>query len=173
MINQKPRKAYYLLAHEAFRLMAENNPEQFFQLMASEHQSEVINQLIAKVDSLCAEEPCDITSEDVAVKLTQINHLPTILLSLPEPKGYVECFYVAIIGLFAADKTEQSKTDDSKANQQIAYFTIELAESEHNQQQTCASFCQWQGDTHFNLAELELGCTLESFELLLGQRLSE
>ena len=166
-IKNKPRQSHYLLGHEAFRVFAEKNPHQFFSIMASAHL-EFIEEMVQRVENHI-DIRGEINPEDFDVTLGTIRSYPLVMVKMPQPQAYVECFYFGVLGLF--DVNQPAAESDA----QIGYFTLELGEGEpdENGDKDCKIFCQWDGDTHYNLAETDRNAGIDEFRLLIEQRVGK
>ncbi|WP_196139041.1 hypothetical protein [Aliikangiella sp. G2MR2-5] len=160
----KPRERHYLLGHEAFRQFAESDPHQFFELMASDRQFDFVKELIARVEAACPTDETRILANQIKVSLSRIENYPLILIEMPEVRAYVECIYIGIVALMDLEKPDKNPCPE------IGYFTLEAGEGSSGETRF---FCQWDGDTHYNLAELAGEVSLSEFALLIKQRLDK
>ncbi|MCW8877340.1 MAG: hypothetical protein OQK04_16720 [Kangiellaceae bacterium] len=165
----KPRERHYILGHEAFRLFAEHNPHQFFAIMSSENRQEFISEMVARVEQNCPNDTTQLNPGDFEVTLSSVENYPLVVIALPKPEAYVECFYIGILALV------DMQSNDINTQPEIAYFTIELGETEPDKQGSTIGkmFCQWDEDTHYNLAELHGEVSVDEFQLLIAQRLNK
>ena len=54
-----------------------------------------------------------------------------------------------------------------KENPEVKYFTLELGEGAEG---NCNFFCEWIGEQHCNLAEVQNDCSIEEFATLISHR---
>jgi hypothetical protein len=164
MILEKPRERHYLLGHEGFRHMVESDPHQFFERMSTKQDSEnFVAALINQVEKMASEDDTILDPKQVKVLTSSIENKPLLLIVMPDAKAYVECVYVGI--LCHLDIKQPDLNDKPK----IDYFTLELGQADDGAE--CRMFCEWKGETHYNLAEMDAGTTLEQFGLVIAQRL--
>lgn len=163
MYSEMPRERHYALGHEVFRQFAESNPHQFFEIMASEKRTEFLSMVIERVYEACPSDNTELAVEDIEVTTSRLENYPLVIIKMPEVKAYVEAIYVAVLGLFDVQNLAESEAPE------IGYFTLEIGEGETGAQNY---FCQWQGDTHYNLAELDDNLSIETFTYLIEQRLA-
>ena len=157
-----PRERHYLLGHEAFRQLCEHDAHQFFERIASDNQNEFIAELVKQVESFCPDDETILDTSLIKVIPSTIGNKPVIIIQMPPVKAYVECIYVGIVANI------DIATPQSIANPEIKYFTLELGESDSGD---CEMFCEWQGSTHYNLAEMEQKTSVADFLLVIKQRL--
>ncbi len=163
-VLNKPRKRHYLLAHEAFRQMCEHDPLQFFQIMASNNKMEFLVELINQVEAGSPDDPCDLAIDDFTIETGLAAEKPIIIIKMPTPKAYVECFYVGVVLLQNSTPTEGS------AHSMIKYYTLELGQGENGD---CRTFCMWEGEVHYCLAELADDTEVDEFNLLISHHLDK
>ena len=163
MILDKPRERHYLLGHEGFRHMCESDPHQFFERMSTkEHSDRFVAALIEQVEKMAPEDETVLDANDVRVVISKVENKPLLLIVMPEAKAYIECVYVGILCHL------DMKNPNLEEKPAIDYYTLELGEGEDGSE--CRMFCEWKGDTHYNLGEMERTATLEQFGMVIGQR---
>ena len=160
---ESPRGGHYIFAHQAIRQICQPDPEQFFGYMASNEQLAYLQFMLDQVANLNPEHAPDFSAEEVEVTLSRIGNYPLIIFSMPQPKAYTECVYVALVSL--QDATLPSATPQPVA----ACFTLELGEADNGD--VTRFFCQWLGDDHLNIAEMDKHCSLADFALAIKQRI--
>jgi hypothetical protein len=163
---ETPRQRHYVLGHEAFRQMCEHDPHQFFELMASPAQQSFIKELVSQVE---LNFPIDVTVLDIdsiQVTTSLIDNRPLIIIKMPPAEAYVECVYVGIVSMMDINVPQ------STPHPEICYFTLELGQGEEKDEE-CRVFCQWLGDTHYNLAEMSSSTSREEFALVIKQRIDQ
>jgi len=159
---EKPRERHYILGHEAFRQMCEQDPHQFFELMASPAQQDFVTELVSQVESNFPSDTTNLDSELIEVSTTLLEEKPLIIIKMPPAKAYVECVYVGIVSMMDVNRPQDFPKPE------IGYFTLELGEGEEEE---CRMFCQWDGDIHYNLAEMSKNTTMNDFALVIKQRI--
>lgn len=163
-ILEIPRERHYTLGHEAFRQMCEHDPHQFFEIMASPAQQTFIAELIKQVELSVPDDDTELDLASIEVTVSRIGNQPFVIIKMPEVKAYVECIYVGIVSMMDINNPQDFP------HPEISYFTLELGEGEQGESRI---FCQWQGDTHYNLAEMGGNSSVSDFELLIKQRLED
>lgn len=106
----------------------------------------------------------DFSAEEIEVTLSRIGNYPLVAFSMPQPKAYTECVYVALVSLLDANQPEATTQSE------VACFTLELGEAGNGD--VTRFFCQWKGDDHLNIAEMDKNCSLADFALVIKQRIS-
>ncbi|NVJ59569.1 MAG: hypothetical protein HWE27_04220 [Gammaproteobacteria bacterium] len=155
----EPRHSHYFLGHEAFRQAAEQDLEMFFKIMASDVREKFIEQVIQQTNQLPGNGEV-FTQQQLSFYPCSIDSHMTMIIQLPEPKAYIECFYCAVVSSKALTEVDDDHTG------KFDFFTLELGEGDDNQ--NCSMFCKWEGDTHFNLAEVSLGLSVSEFSELIS-----
>lgn len=163
-ILESPRGGHYIFAHQAIRQICQPDPEQFFGYMASDEQLAYLQFMLDQVANLNSEEAPDFSAEEIEVTLSRIGHYPLLVFSMPQPKAYTECVYVALVSLLDGNHPEATPQPE------VACFTLELGEAENGD--VTRFFCQWQDDDHLNIAEMDKNCSLADFALAIKQRIS-
>ncbi len=158
----EPRARHYVMAHVALKQVCEQDPHYFFGAIGSSEQKKFVEHMITQVEEHHPEDPTLLDADEFNIVLSRVGNYPLVLIELPKPQAYVECFYVGIVAMV---DLSQSKIDE--AVPEILYFTLELAEGELAD---CSHFCQWKGETHINLAEVESVCSLDEFSLLIQHK---
>ncbi|MBV1910325.1 MAG: hypothetical protein KUG78_13565 [Kangiellaceae bacterium] len=161
---QTPRKRHYILGHEAFRQLCEYDPHQFFEKIASSEQQPFLSELVNQVVKACPDDVTKLNIDELSVTTSTIESYPFILISMPPIKAYAECIFVGIVALLDLSNPAMATQPE------IGYFTLELGEGDNGE---CSMFCQWIGDTHYNLAEIEGQVSTEEFSMLVAKRISE
>ena len=161
-ILKEPRERHYVLGHIAFRQIVENDPHYFFGALSEHTQRQFLHNLIAQVEDNCPDDNTLISADDIEVELSRIANYPLVLIKMPAPKAYVECRYVGVLSMM------DMSVPIPKDKPEINYFTLELGEGGDGE---CNFFCQWIGEQHCNLAEVESRCSLEEFATLISHRI--
>ena len=159
-----PRAGHYILAHQAIRQICQSDPHNFFGLIASDEQQSYIQFMIDQVAENNPEDPPDFSAGDLQVTISRIGHYPMIMFTMPEPKAYTECIHIAIVLMIDG---EAPNVDPSP---EIKYFTLELGEAENYGE--ARFFCQWQGDDHLNIGEMDNNSNIGDFALAIKQRIA-
>jgi hypothetical protein len=163
-ILDMPRERHYTLGHEAFRQLCEYDPHQFFERMASDACLPFVSELIRQVEANCPNDPTVLEAESIKVTPTVIGKRPLLIIQMPPVAAYAECILVGIVLEIDINQPNVAEKPD------IHYFTFELGEGDDDD---CKMFCQWQGDTHYNLGELNKNAGWQEFALVIQQRLGD
>lgn len=159
-----PRERHYTLGHEAFRQLCEYDPHQFFERMISEARLPFVSGLIKQVEVNCPDDSTELDPKSIKVTPSIIGKRPLLIIEMPPVAAYAECILVGIVLEIDVNRPEAVE----KPN--IHYFTFELGEGDGK---PCKMFCQWLGDTHYNLGELDMNAGWQEFALVIQQRLGD
>ena len=163
-ISDTPRERHYTLGHEAFRQLCEYDPHQFFERMTSQDRLPFVTELVRQVELNCSNDPSKLDPQTIKAIPTVVGSKPLLIIEMPPVKAYAECLYVGIVLEININQPKLQQCPE------IHYFTFELGQNENK---LCKLFCQWQGDTHYNLGELDENAGLQEFMLVIQQRLGE
>jgi len=163
-ILESPRERHYTLGHEAFRQLCEYDPHQFFERMVSGDSKDFISELIKQVELACPSDPTILDPDCISVTISRVGDKPFIVIKMPPAKAYVECVYVGVVGIL------DIHNPGATPHPEIRYYTLEVGEGE---QDDCLFFCQWVGDTHYNLAELDNVVSMSDFAMLVSKRIED
>jgi hypothetical protein len=129
---------HYLFVHQVLRQEAQDDPLQFFIIMASEQRAEYIQYLLDLIDEYLEEEKTPFGAEAISVELMSVNHCPMVLLIMPEPQFSTHAY---MVGIVLDDQNEEAA--------RVEYYTLELGRDAKTGQ-AITFLCGWQGDTHLN-----------------------
>lgn len=160
----KPRGIHYIFAHQAIRQICQQEPQHFFSAIASDEQQAYVQFMIDQVIKLSPEEAPDFSAADIQVTITRIGHYPMVVFTMPEPKAYTECTYIAIVSMMDCTKPEDYPFPEIKC------FTLELGEAEN--EEDIYFFCQWQDDDHFTIGEMDNKSNIGDFALVIKQQIA-
>jgi len=161
--KEAARERHYVMAHHAFRQIAEQDSHYFFSLMASQEREAFVANLIGQVENNCPDDTTVLRAQDFRVTPTRIANYPLVLIEMPVPEAYTEALFVAVVAMVDLTQT------DATATPTIGYYTLELGEGEDGD---CYFLCQWQDGNHLNLAEISSQCSATEFAMLVEQHLS-
>ncbi len=167
-MKNKPRQKHYILGHEAFRLFAENQPEPFFSLMASNDHKIFINDLINQINTNYPQDSSQLNADDLSVSIFAPNQQPLVVIKMPPVEAYCECIFVGILANFKFNSDNFSNSSNS-SNKTISCYTLEKAKGNHGD---VSLFCQWNKDMHVVIAEIGSKISADSFALLIEQQIN-
>ncbi len=159
--KETPRERHYVLGHIALRQVCEQDPHYFFGVLASDDQTKFLANLISQVEENCPDDPSQIDATQIEVVPSRLGNKPVTLIKMPPAAAYAECIYIGVVSMMDMNKPEDYPDPE------IQYFTLELGEGDEG---LCSFFCQWDGEDHLNLAELESNISLDDFATIIGHR---
>jgi hypothetical protein len=161
--NTKPRTAHYLFAHTALRQICESDPKYFFKALISSDQSIYLQRILDQVNEHCQDDPADFGVKDIKITASRNDAFPLLVISMPTPKAYSECYNVALVLLADVNRP----TEDEQV--QFRCYTQELAQSEEGQD--CVGFCEWQEDKHLQHGVMQ-NSSIEDFAQAVRDQLA-
>lgn len=138
---------HYILGHIALREICADDPVSFFCLMNAPERDEFLDGVWRQIRDNCdvdGKAPFDIT--DVDFKYCTVQDYPTVLITMPEPEGMTEAYFVAMILKIDID------ADEFPENPEFQYFTLEKGSEMDGTDRTV--MCEWTADgKHMNYGD--------------------
>ena len=141
--RDEPREHHYVFAHYTVREVCEQDPLQFFAIVASPEQPKFLAWLWELTAKRVGKPIAEVNPAELSVTTGRVKDCPAIIFKMPAPEAAAEAHFVAVL-LTGSPEGEASQA-------QFRYFTLEYGKNLDGTTRTV--MCEWAEGAHRNFGD--------------------
>jgi len=153
-VRTEPRDHHYVFAHYTVREICEQDPLQFFSIVASPEQPKFLALLWELTAKRIGKPASEVNAAELSVTTGRVKDCPAIIFTMPPPEAPAEAHFVAVL------LTGSAEPGGETSQAQFRYFTLEHGKNLDGTTRTV--MCEWADGAHRNFGDGP-AATVEAF----------
>jgi len=143
--REEPREHHYVFAHYTVRKVCEQDPLQFFAIVASPEQPKFLAWLWELTAKRVGKPIAEVNPAELSVTTGRVKDYPAIIFTMPPPEAAAEAHFVAVL------LTSGPMSEGEASRAQFRYFTLEHGKNLDGTLRTVMA--EWAEDAHRNFGD--------------------
>jgi hypothetical protein len=147
-VRTEPRDHHYVFAHYTVREVCEQDPLQFFSIVASPEQPKFLAWLWELTAKRTGTPLSEVDTAALSVTTGRVKDCPAIIFKMPPPEASAEAHFVAVV---LTSSPEPGGAGGEASRAQFRYFTLEYGKNFDGAARTV--MCEWADGAHRNFGD--------------------